>query len=213
MRFYRLSPTRVALLVLCVAYPAAAAETGEAPPAGTGETLPRAAVDGVWDRGLRDPFRPGGRQWGFAAAGGLGLKTLGSRQQHDLILGTVHYGRHLSPRWSWLVEAFGGVQVSPEDEFLAGGVFLIRYHFTPGRRWVPFATVGAGLTYTSIRRPDLGTGFEFNLQGGLGMHYFFEPDQAFTLEGRWLHLSNAGIDSPNRGANTVILLGGVTWFF
>lgn len=171
------------------------------------------AVSDFWREGPGSGFRRGTRQFGFAVGGGPGLRTLGSRQHHDLVLGSLHYGRTLGRNWAWQAELFGGAQVRPEDELLVGGTYLIRYHFPTHSRWLPFANLGAGLTYTSIREPDLSTGFEFNLVGGIGTHYFYARDTAVTLEARWLHLSNGGLDSPNRGTNTVMLFGGLSWFY
>ena len=90
---------------------------------------------------------------------------------------------------------------------------LIRRSPLRGSRWLPFANLGAGLTHTSIREPDLSTGFEFNLVGGFGTHYFYAKETAITVEARWFHLSNGGLDSPNRGTNTVMLLAGLSWFY
>lgn len=189
----------------CTGLPSAATPESESPhPESHG---------GVWMRDLGSGFRRGTREWGVGIGGGFGTRTLGSRHKHDLVIGTVRYGRSLGGNWSVLYELFGGVQVSPSNELLVGVTPFLRYHFPTGGRWLPFASAGVGLTYTTIREPDLGTAFEFNLQGGVGTHYFFQDDAAVTLEYRWLHLSNGGIDSPNRGTNTQMLMAGVSWFF
>jgi hypothetical protein len=47
---------------------------------------------------------------------------------------------------------------------------------------VPFLEGGGGPTYTDIGKPDLGMEFEFNLQAGLGIEYFFCPNMAATFE-------------------------------
>jgi hypothetical protein len=45
------------------------------------------------------------------------------------------------------------------------------------------------------------------------LHWFFKPNMAVTAEGRWLHLSNAGLDHPNQGVNTSMVMVGLNWFF
>jgi len=42
---------------------------------------------------------------------------------------------------------------------------------------------------------------------------FVKDNVAFTLEYRFIHLSNAGMDVPNQGVNDSTGLLGVTWFF
>ncbi|MGV3720423.1 MAG: acyloxyacyl hydrolase [Actinomycetota bacterium] len=157
------------------------------------------AISHVWREGVGSGFRRGARQLGFAVGGGPGLRTLGSREHHDLVMGSLHYGQTLGRNWAWQGELFGGAQVRSEDELLLGGTYLMRYHLPTRSRWLTFANLGAGVTYTSVREPDLSTGFEFNLVGGFGTHYFYTKDTAVTVEARWFHLSNAGLDSPNRG--------------
>jgi hypothetical protein len=63
-----------------------------------------------------------------------------------------------------------------------------------------YADVGAGITLTEIRAPDLGGAFQFNPQAVPGVNYFLRDDSAISFEGRYLHLSSAGIYKPNNAA-------------
>jgi lipid A 3-O-deacylase len=108
---------------------------------------------------------------------------------------------------------FGGEQFNSHTAYLVGIAPLLRYNFATGSRFVPFIDGGAGLTLTDIRKPDLSTDFEFNVQAGIGAQWFFNPHIAASLQGRWLHLSNAGLDSPNQGVNTTMFLLGLNWFY
>jgi hypothetical protein len=58
----------------------------------------------------------------------------------------------------------------------------------------------------------LGGDFQFNLQAGLGLKYFFRPNLAATIETRFLHVSNAAIESPDHGVNTAVFLVGLALF-
>jgi len=89
----------------------------------------------------------------------------------------------------------------------------LRYHFATGTRFVPFIQGGAGVSLTDIRRPDLGTDFEFNLMCGGGLNYFIRDNLSLTAEYRLFHLSNAGIRLPNTSANAHIFLAGVAFWF
>lgn len=160
---------------------------------------------------------------GLAFGGAVGLKIFGSTVYHDFVLGSVHLGRIMSDtkcagtwyegNWELLAEAFGGYQLNHGGASLAGLTPFVRYNFvTFHSRWVPFVEAGAGVSYTDISKPDLSTYFEFNLQAGMGIRYFFCPNLAATLQARYLHISNAEIESPDRGVNAPEFLLGLSWF-
>jgi hypothetical protein len=70
-----------------------------------------------------------------------------------------------------------------------------------------------GVTATGIGAPDLSGTFEFNLQAAAGVQWFVRDDLALTSEFKFIHMSCAGITSPNLGMNNVAFLIGLTWFF
>ena len=115
--------------------------------------------------------------------------------------------------WDLLLELFTGAEFHPEREWLAGLTPHLRYCYATGTRWVPFVDAGAGVTATGIGPPDLSGTFEFNLQGGGGVHWFLGNDLALTAETHYLHWSCAGLHKPNLGLNGVTGMLGVTLFF
>ena len=160
---------------------------------------------------------------GVAFGGAVGPKIFGSSVYHNFVLGSVHLGRIMSDtkcagawyegNWELLGEVFGGYQVNDGGATLVGLAPFVRYNFVAlHSRWVPFVEAGGGVSYTDIGRPDLGTDFEFNLQAGMGIEYFFCPNLAATLQARYLHISNASIESPDHGANAMVFLVGLAWF-
>jgi hypothetical protein len=90
---------------------------------------------------------------------------------------------------------------------------MLRYNFATGSRWVPFVEAGAGLLVTDIGGADLSTEFEFHSVAGLGTLYRMNDRVALSLQTRFGHISNAGIDQPNRGVNEFEFLAGVSWFY
>jgi hypothetical protein len=151
------------------------------------------------------------------------MAAFGSTQAHDLALISLSYGHMWGPvlgkdHWyrgnvEYRIELFGGAQYSPSSEWLVGLTPHLRYNFATGTRWIPFLDAGAGVTATSIGHPDLGGTFEFNLQPGIGVHWFVRDNLALTGEVKYMHMSCAGIDKPNLGLNDVIAWVGLTWFF
>ena len=170
-----------------------------------------------------EPFSEPSRTLTLAAGTALGLRAFGSRQAHDLALLSLSYGLPVGRdvarehwfRGEWEIrgELFGGAQFAPSAEWLVGLTPHLRYNFLTNTRWIPFIDAGAGVTATSIGPPDLSNTFEFNLQAGGGVHWFWRKDLALTLECHYLHLSCAGISNPNLGLNSVIGMLGVTRSF
>lgn len=183
----------------------------------------RSTSSRIWSADPGAGFRAGAQELGFGVGAGLGMKTFGSSQAHDWVLGIAQYGWMLSGmvapnhwyrgNWELMGEVLGGQQFKPEGAYFVGVAPLLRYNFACGRRFVPFADAGAGLTATAIRDGDLSTTFEFNLQLGGGVHIFLSDCFALTFQYRYIHLSNASLQSPNHGVNTSNALAGVTWFF
>jgi len=187
------------------------------------EVEPQAGSSAIWKNGIGSGFRKGARDLGFALGPGLGLKIFGSDKSHHLALAFGHYGWILSDllaEGNWyqgnfevMSNLFAGGQFNPHGRYVVGGSVGPRYNFITNSPWVPYVGGAVGLSATDIREDELGTTFEFNVQIGFGMHYFFREDVSMTMEMRGLHLSNAGIDEPNHGTNTVMFLIGTSWFF
>jgi hypothetical protein len=51
------------------------------------------------------------------------------------------------------------------------------------------------------------------MQAAVGVNYFIRDALAINFEGRYLHLSSAGIYSPNNGVNSIGIFLGVSRFF
>ncbi|MDB6111073.1 MAG: hypothetical protein JWR69_2823 [Pedosphaera sp.] len=177
----------------------------------------------IWEGAVGEGLRRGTHEAGFSLGAGFGMRIIGSTETHDLALATLRYGWVFSDvvgrdhwyrgNWELLGEAFGGAQFHPHGAYVAGALPLIRYDFATGSRWVPFVNAGAGVAATDIRGKDLSTTFEFTLQAGGGVNYFWRDNAAVTFQYRFLHLSNAGIKDPNLGVNTSMFCVGMSWFF
>ena len=168
-----------------------------------------------------EPLASQSTNWnvGFTVGAGFGVTALGSSVAHDLATTTLHAGKLLEtehPFFSHVElagELWGGGQFHPESAYVVGLTPFARYHFLPKARFTPFIDAGAGFTATDIMHPDLSTTFEFNLQAGAGFHWTLRKDVALTFQARYLHLSNASIESPNHGVNSFLFSAGLTRFF
>jgi len=180
-------------------------------------------TNSIWVGEPGEGFNRWTEEFGVGIGAGFGMTVITSRGTHDWVLGDLEYGWVFSDvvgaghwyrgNWQILLQMFGGSQFYPDTAYFVGGGPLIRYNFAAGHRLVPFVDFGGGVAATDIRNGDLSTTFEFNLQAGAGTHWFVRDNMALTLQYRFIHLSNAGIEYPNLGVNTSTLLAGVTWWF
>ncbi len=122
-------------------------------------------------------------------------------------------GRWYHGNWEFQIELFGGAQFDPEVDWIVGLTPHIRYNCATGTCLIPFVDLGGGITGTGIGAPDLGSKFQFNEQGGVGVHWFIKRDIAMTFSAFYMHVSNAGIRQPNCGLNGVKGAIGLTFFF
>jgi opacity protein-like surface antigen len=179
--------------------------------------------EGIWDHDVGLGFRASTESLTLSAGAVYGVAAFGGVEQHHMALGSLTFGHMLGSvvgQGHWYagnpeirVELFGGMQFHPTDEWLVGLTPHFRYSFATGTRWIPFMDIGAGVTATSIREPDLGGTFEFNLQAGLGLQCFLKKNLALSLESRYIHFSSANIYHPNQGVNGVMGLLGISFFF
>jgi hypothetical protein len=180
-------------------------------------------AEGIWQAGVGEGFRSDAQSFGVSAGATYGLEVFGSQEAHHLALVSFTYGHmlgHVVGEGHWYrgnpeirVELFTGAQFSPSSEWFVGFTPHLRYNFATGTRWIPFGDLGAGVTATGIGPPDLSGTFDFNLQAGGGVHWFFKDNVALTLEAHYTHWSCAGIHQPNLGLNGVTGTLGVTFFF
>ena len=177
----------------------------------------------LWNGGVGDGFLRGAQSIGLTLGPGFGMTILGSEKAHDWGLANFQYGAVITDLLAedhWFRgnlefggQLFGAGQYRPDAGFLVGSGPFLRYDLATGSRWVPFIQAGVGLAATDIRNGDLSTTFEFALQAGVGLHYFLRDNLAFTLQYLFIHISNAGIDSPNLGLNNSTFLLGLTCYF
>ncbi len=112
------------------------------------------------------------------------------------------------------VEPFISFISSPDNNVETGTSFLLKMGLLPQTsKFQPFIFAGLGMVYMTQHTLEQSTQFNFTQQGGVGVHYFIRKNIALTLEGRYRHLSNAGIDHPNTGINTQFVLAGISYQF
>lgn len=80
--------------------------------------------------------------------------------------------------------------------------FILKWNFSSFRKVVPFAELGGGVLFTNNDVPAGSSQVNFTPQGGIGVHI---PTGTWetSLAVKYIHISNAGLSTPNPGVNTV----------
>jgi len=172
------------------------------------------------------PLRRGAKEWTVFAGGGTGF---GKRSNTQMLFAGGRFGYVLtrdifSGRVRGNIEyVFDALPLfavfQPQNAVGAGfNPMILKYNFTSGKRLLPFVEAGGGVIFTNNDIPINTNNVNFTPQGGFGIH-FLRPgkqgrsDRAITLTGKYLHISNAGLDSRNSGVNASIqFVIGYTWF-
>ena len=114
---------------------------------------------------------------------------------------------------NWHVEAGLAEVINRDGEYLLGfSPLIVEYQFLdPKRGWAPNILIGAGFAYTNWKdqaERELGSEFQFLLHGGAGLE-FFQKTGSYSINYRFFHVSNAGIQRPNIGLNAHVFNLGI----
>lgn len=108
-----------------------------------------------------------------------------------------------------------GRVVDDSPNFLFGIVpAQFEYRFINlSRSWAPYVFAGIGGSWSEWfqESEEIGTAFEFILQAGAGIEYYFENGKSINFSYRLWHLSNSNIKSPNTGLNAHVFSLGFTF--
>jgi len=90
--------------------------------------------------------------------------------------------------------------------------FAFKWNFTSGHRISPYIELAGGVLFTNKEIPFGTSDVNFMPQASIGMNIFTRERRAISLDFRYMHISNAGIASPNPGFNTLQGQIGFHWF-
>jgi lipid A 3-O-deacylase len=82
--------------------------------------------------------------------------------------------------------------------------FALKWNFMPHHNVVPYVDLGGGTLFTNDKAPPGTSRVNFTTSGALGAH-FLSSKYNWSVELRFMHISNAGLASPNPGINTLQL--------
>ena len=141
-----------------------------------------------------------------------GVWNVGLR--YGLILTKPHGPGFLRGRLEYAVEVVPAfVVVQKQNTAYGAGVnpFAFKWAFAARGKVVPYFEIGGGTLFTNTQVPAGTSRVNFTSSGAIGLH-FLRTKRNISGEIRFMHISNAGLATPNPGINTVQLRLGFGWF-
>jgi lipid A 3-O-deacylase len=158
----------------------------------------------VWTGG--GPSVPGGTS--DTSVWNVGLR-------YGWILTQPHGPGFLKGRFEYVLDAMPVFMVFQRYNTAYGAGFNplgLKWDFAARGRFEPYLELGGGTLFTNHQVPTGTSAVNFTPSAALGMHVLGDK-LAYSVEVRYLHISNAGLSSPNPGINTVEVRVGVGKFF
>ncbi len=89
--------------------------------------------------------------------------------------------------------------------------FALKWLFDTRGRVAPYFDLGGGVLFTTRQVPDGISNINFASGAGIGVN-IGRGKRHWSLEVRWLHISDAGLTAENPGINTIQVRAGLGWF-
>ena len=154
----------------------------------------------------------GGHEWQVWTGGGHGFNGSQSGDgvwnvgfRYGLILTAPHGPGFLRGRLEYAVDAVPVYLIVQRTNTAYGvGVnpFAFKWALDTPRSVVPYFEIGGGTLFTNTKVPEGTSRINFTTGGAFGLH-FLRSKHTFSTEVRYMHISNAGLSTPNPGINTI----------
>ena len=134
---------------------------------------------------------------------GDGVWNLGLR--YGLILTKPHGPSFLRGQLEYALEvvpAFVVVQKTNTAYGAGFNPFAFKWMMAPRSSIMPYFEIGGGTLFTNTNVPEKTSQVNFTSGGALGLH-FVRSRYTISTEVRFMHISNAGLSTPNPGINTI----------
>src|SRR5713101_1665800 len=134
---------------------------------------------------------------------GDGVWNVGFR--YGLILTKPHGPGFLRGRLEYAVDAVPVFLVAQKTNTAYGvGIdpFAFKWALDTHGSIVPYLEIGGGTLFTNTKVPEATSRINFTTGGAAGLH-FLRSKYNISTEVRYMHISNAGLATPNPGINTI----------
>jgi hypothetical protein len=193
-----ISIMRSFLLVACIAIAASTLGFAQAGPEQGGHEIE------IWTGG------------GHSVSGGRGdTSAFNAGLRYGWILTGPHLPGFLRGRFEYAVDAVPVFLVFQPANTAYGAGFdpiALKWNFERRGRLSPYLELCGGTLFTNNDVPQYTNTVNFTDQAALGVH-ILGAKYNWSLEVRYMHISNAGLATPNPGVNTVQVRLGIGKFF
>ena len=134
--------------------------------------------------------------------------------RYGWILTAPHGPSFLNGRFEFAVDAVPAFVVfQPANTAYGAGVnpVVFKWIFAARGRVAPYLELNGGTLFTTHEVPSGTSTINFTSGAAFGVHFLGE--RAWSLDLRYMHISNAGLSVPNPGVNTVQVRLGFGKFF
>jgi hypothetical protein len=134
--------------------------------------------------------------------------------RYGWILTAPHGPGFLNGRFEFAVDAVPAFVVfQPANTAYGAGVNPVglKWIFATRGRVAPYIELNGGTLFTTHEVPARTSTINFTSSAALGMHFLGE--RCWSVDVRYMHISNAGLTVPNPGVNTVQVRLGFGKFF
>ena len=128
--------------------------------------------------------------------------------RYGLILTAPHGTGFLRGRLEYAVDAVPVFLIVQKTETAYGvGInpFAFKWALDTHGSVVPYLELGGGTLFTTTKVPERTSRINFTTSAAIGLH-FLRSKRNLTTEVRFMHISNAGLATPNPGINTLQLI-------
>jgi lipid A 3-O-deacylase len=101
-----------------------------------------------------------------------------------------------------VVPVFLVVQKSKNAYGFGLNPFALKWNFVTRHNIAPYIDIGGGTLFTNEQAPPGTSRVNFTTSGALGVHVL-RSKYNWSAEVRFMHISNAGLSTPNPGINTL----------
>jgi len=153
---------------------------------------------------------------GHSVAGGTSNTSVwNAGLRYGWILSRPHGPGFLKGRFEYVLDATPVFVIWQRFNSAYGGGFSplgLKWNFATRGRLAPYLELNGGTLFTNKDVPFGTSNVNFTSAGAFGVHLFGQK-YAWSLEARYMHISNAGLATPNPGINTVQVRIGIGRFW
>jgi lipid A 3-O-deacylase len=153
---------------------------------------------------------------GHSVFGGIGhTSVFNAGVRYGWILTDPHLPSFLRGRFEYAVDGIPVFIVHQPLNTAYGVSFdplVLKWNFVRRGRLSPYAELSGGALFTNVNVPSYTNTVNFTPSAAFGTH-ILSAKYNWSVEVRYLHISNAGLATPNPGLNTVQVRVGVGRFW